>query len=118
MNITTIKHQPLTSKETLAFRNAEVLKKSDVSKTEVAPHTPKETKWQQNILLDVISDLENNLQPDNNHPLGRADYQPIENLQEALAQMPYFQTDAFKSTASQAQANLRPQDIAALFSDL
>lgn len=117
MNITTIKHQPLSVRDNLAFKNAEVIKKSDINKEEAKPNTAKDTRWQQNILLDVITSLENNLQTDNNHPLGRADYRPIEDLQEALDQLPFFATDTFRSQASAAQANLRAEDVVALFSE-
>ncbi len=117
MNITTIKHQPLTSRENLAFKNAEVLNKKDIQKAEIAPKSTQDIQWQQNVLLDAITSLENNMQTNNNHPLGRADYSPIENFEEALSELPFFSSDIFKSQALGAQANLRPQDIASLFSE-
>lgn len=118
MNITTIKHQPLSARENLAFRNTEVLKKSDIEKASTAPKTAKDTAWQQSVLLDVISGLEQNLSTNENHPLGRADYRPIDSFEEAISELSFLKTDTFKAQALGAQANIRPQDIASLFNDL
>lgn len=118
MNITTIKHQPLASRETLAFKNAEVLKKSDVEKSTTAAKSTQDASWQQSVLLDVISDLESTFTTNDNHPLGRADYRPIESFEEALGELSFLKSDTFKAQALGAQANLRPQDVADLFSNL
>lgn len=118
MNITTIKHQPLASRETLAFKNAEKLKKSDVEKSTTVAKTPQDANWQQSVLLDVISDLESTFTTNENHPLGRADYRPIDSFEEAISELSMLKGDTFKAQALGAQANLRPQDVADLFSNL
>ncbi len=117
MNITEIRHQPVTTYEPKAFKNAEVVKKSEIASANSVAKPVQDAEWQKNILLDVISSLENSIQVDNNHPLSRADYKPIDNFSEALGELSFFSTDLFKSQASGAQANLRIEDIAMLFSD-
>lgn len=117
MKITEIRHQPITTYESKAFKNAEVVKKTETVATDTLSKSIQDAEWQKNILLDAISSMENNMQVDNSHPLSRADYMPIEDFAEALNEMPFFSTDLFKTQASSAQANLRAEDIAMLFTD-
>ncbi len=117
MKITEIRHQPITTYESRAFKNAEVVKKNEAVQGDTLTKSIQDTEWQKNILLDAISSLENNMQMDNSHPLSRADYMPIEDFAEAMNEMPFFSTDLFKSQASSAQANLRAEDVAMLFAD-
>ena len=113
MNVTEIRHTPLSSYEPMAFRNAEVVAKTEVASTNDAIQTPS-ANWKNDILLDVISSLENNIQTDNTHPLSRADYMPIEDFAEALAELNFFDSELFREQASGAQANVS----ASVFSDL
>ena len=117
MKITEIRHQPITTYESRAFKNAEVVKKNEAVQGDTLTKSIQDTEWQKNILLDAISSLENNMQMDNSHPLSRSDYMPIEDFAEAMNEMPFFSTDLFKSQASSAQANLRAEDVAMLFAD-
>lgn len=117
MKITEIRHQPINAYEVKAFKNAEVINKPSSVSGDTLSKSIQEADWQKNILLDAISSLENNMQVDNSHPLSRADYMPIDDFAEALAELPFFSTDMFKSQAAGAQANLRAEDIAMLFTD-
>jgi hypothetical protein len=115
MKVTDIRYQPVNTIETKAFKNAEVIKKSDVNTNSVSNSTTKDTEWQKNIILDAISSIENNIQVDNNHPLSRADYSPIESFTEAQIELAWFKTPMFATQASGAQANLTPDDVSGLF---
>lgn len=75
------------------------------------------TNWQKDILLSAINDLENNIQPDNSHPLTRSDYRPIDSYQEALVELKFLNNSTFKSEAGSAQANLSGQDVVSLFTE-
>jgi len=117
MNITEIRHQSVTAYEPKAFKNAEVVKKSEVTSANSTSKSVQNPEWQKNILLDVISSLENNIQTDNNHPLSRADYMPIDSHSEAVGELSFFSSDLFKTQASGAQANLKAEDVATLFTE-
>jgi|GEM_PF-1223885 len=71
--------------------------------------------WQKDILLQAIDELENNIQPDNSHPLTRSDYRPIDNFHEALVELSFLKNPQFKAEAYQAQANIKPEDVSYLF---
>lgn len=115
MKVTDIRYQPVNPIETKAFRNAEVLKKSETVLNNSSVKVVQDPSWQKNILLDAIQNLENNIQTDNNHPLSRADYAPIESLDEAMIELAWFKTPFFQAQGVEAQANLTAEDIAALF---
>lgn len=74
-------------------------------------------QWQKDILLSAIANLENNLQIEDNHPLGRLSNAPIETFEEALAELAYLKSPKFKETALQAQANIKAKDILYLFQE-
>lgn len=115
MKVTEIRYQPINTMETKAFKNAEVVKKSDITVANSNSKAVQDTEWQKNILLDAISSIENNIQVDNNHPLSRADYAPIESFQEAQIELQWFKTPMFATQASGAQANLKAEDVSSLF---
>ncbi len=115
MKVTDIRFQPINPMETKAFRNAEVIKKSDAVLNNSSVKAVQDHSWQKNVLLEAIQILENNIQVDNNHPLSRADYAPIESLDEAMIELAWFKTPFFKSQGVQAQANLSAEDVASLF---
>ncbi|NLO19412.1 MAG: hypothetical protein GX121_05980 [Ignavibacteria bacterium] len=71
--------------------------------------------WQKDILLDVVNKLENNTQVNNNHPLGKANYEPIESLEEALIELAYIKSPFFKQHALETQANLTAEQVLPLF---
>lgn len=117
MQITDVRTTPLNLNESSAFKNAEVIRKDSQPIAKNIQSTPASSQWQKDILLDALDMLENNMQVDNNHPLGRADYAPIESFEEALIELSFVRTPFFKAQASQAQANLRNEDIISLFVD-
>lgn len=82
-------------------------KRSDVDKI----------KWQQNVLLSALDDLENNIQVDNSSPLFDEANAPIESYKEALAELRKVVQSNNKEFFEQAQANLTPSDILYLFED-
>ena len=65
-------------------------------------------------LADSLSNIE---QSANNHPLGRADYQPIENFDEAKSLLPYFNSPEFKNSALNAHSGLNNQNAVYLFTE-
>jgi uncharacterized membrane-anchored protein YjiN (DUF445 family) len=118
MNVTEIRHQSISAFETKAFKNAETIKKAELSASEQPTTTIKDTAWRQNIILDAISSLENNVQTDNSHPLSRADYRPIDDFSEALGEVDWIKTSpVYAQQASAAQANINAEDILSLFAD-
>ncbi|HPI21368.1 MAG TPA: hypothetical protein PKY56_13465, partial [Candidatus Kapabacteria bacterium] len=50
----------------------------DIKNTSTAEDSQSLTAWQKDILLQAMNKLENNVQVNNNHPLGNANYEPIE----------------------------------------
>ena len=73
------------------------------------------TNWQKDILLTALEKLENNIQMDDIHPLGKRDAAPIETYDEALEELQFLKSPKFSQEAYSAQANLNPQDIMYLF---
>jgi hypothetical protein len=73
------------------------------------------TAWQKDILMDAISNLENNVQMDNTHPLSKSINAPIESFREALVELSFIKTPKFLDEALAAQANVNPENVLALF---
>lgn len=72
--------------------------------------------WNKQILLDALEKLENNLQTDDSHPLGRNENKPIETFEEALAELKFLKSsEKFKEFAAAAQANIEAKDVLSLF---
>jgi hypothetical protein len=117
MKITNISQKPLTDYEINILKELKSIKREKIvpKATEIQPGT---NNWQKDILLNAISNLENNKQVDNSHPLGKLSNAPIESFDEALIELNYFKSPFFKKDASEAQANLKPQDIVSLFSEV
>ncbi len=65
----------------------------------------------------LADSLDNSKQLDNNHPLGRADYKPIETMIEAKSLLGYFNTPEYRNVASNVQANVTHESFMALFAD-
>ena len=70
-----------------------------------------------NTVFSLADSLTNIEQPANNHPLGRADYQPIDSFDEAKSLLFYFNTPEFKNTALAAHSGLSNQSAAYLFTE-
>lgn len=74
-------------------------------------------KWQQNVLLSALDDLENNIQVDNSSPLFTNENAPIESYKEALDELRKVVHANSKEFMEKAQANITPSDILHLFED-
>lgn len=117
MEVTQIKHSPISSFDTEAIRTFEQLQGiSDKDKVEQKVE-PSSQSWKKKILLDALDVLENNIQPDNNHPLSREDYAPIESYEEALIELNFLKESDYAKEASPAQANINPGSVLELFAD-
>jgi hypothetical protein len=116
MEVTQIKHSPISGFDADAIRTFEALqgvsRKQDSEKVEPTPQS-----WKKKILLDALDVLENKMQVDNNHPLSSEDYAPIESFEEALIELSFLRDTSFKRDASAAQANVNPSAILELFAD-
>ncbi len=73
--------------------------------------------WQKNILLDALDSIESSITKTESHPLDAAANAPIESFDEALIELNFIKTPMFAKYASQAQANINPEDVVALFAD-
>ena len=74
-------------------------------------------KWQQNVLLSALDNLENNIQVDNSSPLFNENNAPIESYKEALDELRKVVRANNKEFMEKAQANITPSDILHLFED-
>lgn len=103
--------------EELTKINLSKIEKSDKLNISNQANDVASAQWQKDILLSAIEELENNLQIDDNHPLGKLSNAPIETYEEALIELSFLRSPIFKSTASQAQANIKAEDILYLFQE-
>ncbi len=62
--------------------------------------------WQQDILINALDKMINNVQLDNNHPLGKPENQALENYQDAMNVLSQLNSDLIRNYGSQAQANV------------
>ncbi|MFA7627158.1 MAG: hypothetical protein WCZ17_08940 [Candidatus Kapaibacterium sp.] len=76
--------------------------------------TQKLTQWQVEILMQAITKLENNIHPDNSHPLSRKENQPIESKSELLRVMKELNFDALAQNGADAQANVSAEAFISL----
>lgn len=117
MEVTQIKHSPISNYDAEAIRTFEQLQ-GDPKKDRIEEKVePPSQSWKKKILLDALDVLENNIQPDNNHPLSREDYAPIESYEEALIELSFLKESNFSKDASAAQANIEHESILELFAD-
>ena len=117
MEVTQINHSPVSTMDFDSIRTFEALQ--DISKTQIDEEKiePSPQSWKKKILLDALDVLEDNIQVDNNHPLSREGYIPIESYEEALIEINFLQDSTFKSNASATQANINPASVLELFAD-
>lgn len=114
-NSTNVQYDSFLVDSLISNKNKEVKKSKNVDSSNQS--NSEITKWQQNVLLSAIDDLENNIQVDNNNPLFSSDNAPIESYKEALAELRKIVESNNKEYMQQAQANITPQDILYLFED-
>jgi hypothetical protein len=118
MNVTGIRYNPPVS---IGFSVTDDIekKKNQVTKVINEPDVINEVKstsaWKKDILMQAIEKLENNKQLDDSHPLDRFESAPIETYGEAIIELHLTKSNDFAKYASQAQANIMPQDIMNLF---
>ena len=67
------------------------------------------------ILLQTLDKLENSMQVDDSHPLGRLESAPIETYEEALMELSLIKEPGFKEHLADAQANISPESVLSLF---
>lgn len=120
MQVTNINQGTASAANVAAFKKQELKKAEQARENSAISNSepiPPFNSWQKDILLDAISRLENNKQVDNSHPLGKADNRPIETFDEAIIELAGVKSKEFAGTASNAQANIVPQQILDLFMD-
>lgn len=114
MNITKISTSQVESyipREIKSDSNKHIMAKTEYN------NDLKMNKWQQDVLLNAIDKLFNNIQLDNNHPLGRKENQPIENHSEAIEILSGLNEDFLRTYGSQAQANISAETFLNLVSE-
>jgi hypothetical protein len=83
--------------------------------------TKKITKNNPDYFSQTVSQLADSLkdinQVANNHPLGRSDYRPIDNFDEAKNLLSYFQTPEYKNVALDVHSQINNQSAAYLFTE-
>ncbi len=102
----------LESKSKQAHSNYEKIDKKDIP---VEQKVTQLSDWQESVLQIAQNYLENKSQVVNSHPLSHPEYQQIETLEEALAELEQTRLGKFKEDAVSAQANLSPEQILYLF---
>lgn len=103
--------------EELKNINFNKIDKSDKLNISTQANETASSQWQRDILLTAIEKMENNLQIDDNHPLGKVSNAPIETFEEALIELSFLKSDKYQNTASLAQANIKAEDIFYLFKE-
>ncbi len=116
MEVTQIKHSPLSGFDADAVKTFEALQGVS-TKQQSEKVEPSSQSWKKKILLDALDVLENKMQVDNKHPLSREDYAPIESFEEALIELNFLNDSSYNKDASAAQANLNPESILELFAE-
>lgn len=117
MNITKIQNMPAGLYEPREIRHEELQKSKQNEVSNAEDSSKSKEMWKKDILLNALDKLEDNIQLDDSHPLGRKENQPIETFDEALIELAFLKESNFKEVAAQAQANLDPKDVLSLFVD-
>jgi len=126
MNITEIRNAGIKSAEYKIFspvsteestkQTSNYANKNNVSdKNDVA----KPQNWNKEILMQGLDLLENKIQMANTGSLlDKAENRPIETFEEAMAELSFVKTELFKLEASKAQANISPQVVFDLLTEV
>lgn len=118
MNITKIQNIPAGIYQPREIKKSELEKSDELKKTPDAVESKSANVWKKDILLNALDKLENNMQLDDSHPLGRKGNQPIESYEEALIELDSLKKSDFKAQASNAQANIEAKNILSLFVEM
>ena len=126
MNITEIRNaatksveykvfSPITAEEAIK-QDAVLANQNNLSdKNDIA----KPQNWNKEILMQGLDILENKIQMANNGSLlDKAENKPIETFAEALNELKFLRTELFKLQAAQAQANISPQVVLDLLTEV
>jgi len=109
------KFSPLPSEEATKQDSIPANKNNIFDKNDVA----KPQNWNKEILMQGLDFLENKIQMANTGTLlDKAENKPIETFEEALAELSFIKTELFKSQASKAQANISPQVVFDLLTEV
>ena len=126
MNITEIRNTTAKSVEYKAFSpiSAEEARKQAAAATDKNNASDKNDiakpqNWNKEILMQGLDMLENKIQMANNGTLlDKTENRPIETFEEALHELTFIKTELFKSQAAQAQANISPQVVFDLLTEV
>jgi len=126
MNITEIRNA--------GIKTAEYKKFSPISVEDATNQTPisanknnisdkndvaKPQNWNKEVLMQGLDFLENKIQLANTGSLlDKVENKPIETFEEALLELSFINTELFKSQASKAQANISPQVVFDLLTEV
>lgn len=116
MKVTSISTGSVSAYDTMGLINSDTIQKTPKKDSISTDSYTASTSWQKDILLSALDSLENNIQnTDSSHPLSKQSSAPIESYQEALIELSFVKSPFFRVDASQAQANLTPEDVVGLF---
>ncbi len=116
MNITKIGNVEASPYNPIGLKKSEISKKID-NPTENKTKDVNKAEWQKDILLSALDNLENKIQPANNHPLDKVTNAPIETSEEAMIELSFLNTQIYKDQAYNAQANINVEDVMSLILD-
>lgn len=114
MNITRISTNEAQPYYPAVLSKTEIQKNIE-NKKETGIENKNNTSWQKDILLNALDNLENKIQSANSHPLDNVANAPIETHDEALIELSFVNNPIFKEQAVDAQANINPEQVLALF---
>ncbi len=117
MNISEIRTSGVANYEPYTPTKVDPKKVAEQKQIDAAKVDKSNEAWQKNILLDALDSIESSIGTSDSHPLDAAANAPIESFDEALIELNFIKTPMFAKYASQAQANINPEDVVALFAD-
>jgi len=109
------KFSPNSAEEAMKQATVSTNKNNITDKNDVA----KPKNWNKEVLMQGLDFLENKIQMANTGLLlDKAENRPIESFEEAMAELSFVRTELFKSQASNAQANISPQVVFDLLTEV
>lgn len=117
MQINSISTQKTAQFNPIEISSDELIgKKNIISDKSQTPQI--ESNWQLDILINALDKLESKKELSNSsHPLDKPGNVPIDNFQQALKELTFFGTETFRNQALEAQGNVTPQSLLAIFVD-
>lgn len=68
-------------------------------------------------VTSLFDSLNNISQVENSHPLGRSTYKPIDNFEEALKELKFFQDSSYMASASNVHSGITAEGFLSLIND-